>query len=170
MSRYVIGSVVTLILLFAVITAFEFHPVLANSPSVDAPIPWTSGTHTILNFTVHHDTTSLPSPTHYIDQVNITVDGTPHFINLTNSPQQPQFFFVVQYDMGEVTGTPMVNASAHCTVHLWGSASPSVQVPEFSLAQILLIIAIVTTAVVFLQYKGYGSKKRILRTVKNTTV
>lgn len=167
MSRHAKSSVVILLMVLTITIAFESRPALATIPSLDTPIPWTSGTHTILNITIHHDTTLLPSPDHYINQVEVDIDGTPHLINLTNSPQQPQFSFIVQYDMGEVTGTPMVQARAHCTFHLWGSLSTSVQIPEFSLNQVLLVLVIIASAFAFLRYKGFGSKKKTLKTTEN---
>jgi hypothetical protein len=163
MSRHVSGSVIILLIVSVIVIAFESHPVLANLPSVDIPVPWTSGTHTMLNITIHHDTTLLPSPDHYIDQVEVDIDGSPNLINLTNSPPQPQFSFVVQYDMGEVTGTPTVQAKAHCTIHLWGNPSTPIQIPEFSLTYVLLVLVILTTTLMFFRLKAYGSKKRCAR-------
>lgn len=155
--------ILLMLLVFPTIAALQIHRVLANLPSVDAPVPWTSGTHTILNITVRHDTTSLPLSDHYVDQVEVNIDGTPHIMNLT--PPQPQYFFVIQYDMGQVTGTPTVKARAHCTYHLWGGYSLSVQVPEFSSFQLLLVLATTSITIVLLRSKVHGLRKK---TVKNT--
>jgi hypothetical protein len=152
-----------MLLIFPTIAVLQIHPVLANLPTVDAPVPWTFGNHTVLDITVRHDTTSLPYADHYVDHVEVDIDGIPHIINLT-APQQ-QYSFVVQYDMGQVTGTPTVEARAHCTYHGWGSFSPSVQVPEFSFLQLLSILAITSIMILLLRSKMHGLKKKI---VKNT--
>jgi len=151
--------VITLILTLTAIKVLQFRPAFANIPSVDTPVPWTSGTHTMLNITIHHDTTALPFPDHYISQVEVDVDGTPNIIPLTNSPPQPQYSFIIQYDMGVVAGTPTVQAKAYCTYHFWGSLSPSIQIPEFSMVQLLPIIAIISIAILLLRPKVSNSKK-----------
>jgi hypothetical protein len=154
---------ITLLVLpiFLTIATLQIRPVLALVPSVDAPVPWTSGTHTILNITVRHDKTVPPLPSHYVDYIEVDVDGTPDIVDL--DPSQPEDFFVVQYDMGEVTGTPTVKVRAHCTVHDLSAYSPSVQVPEFSFFQLLLILAIITIAIVLLRSKVHGAKKKTFR-------
>jgi hypothetical protein len=147
---------------FLTMAALQVRPVLALVPSVDAPVPWTSGTHTILNITVRHEI-SPPGAGHYVDYVEVDIDGTPHIIDL--DPPQSDHFFVIQYDMGEVTGTPTVKARAHCTIHGLGGYSPSVQVPEFSFSQLLLILAIMSITIVLIRLKVHGLRKK---TVKDT--
>jgi hypothetical protein len=152
-----------MLLVFATIAALQVRSVLALVPSVDAPVPWTSGTHTILNITIRHDKTNPPFSDHYVDYVEVDINGTPHTINL--EPPQPDDFFIIQYDMGEVTGTPTVKARAHCTYHGLSGFSPSVQVPELSFSQLLLILAIISITIVLLRSKVHGLRKK---TVKNT--
>lgn len=149
--------------IFLTIAALQIRPVLALTPSVDVPVPWASGTHTILNITVRHDKTNPPFSDHYVDYVEVDIDGTPHTINL--EPPQPDQFFIIQYDMGEVTGAPTVRARAHCTYHGLSVYSPSIQVPEFSFSQLLLILAAISIAVVLLRSKVHGLRKK---TVKGT--
>jgi hypothetical protein len=141
--------------------ASQIRPALALTPSVDAPLVWTSGTHTILNITVRHEI--IPAePSHYVNFVEVDIDGTTHTINL--SPPQPDHFFIVQYDMGEVAATPTVKARAHCTIHNFSAYSPSVQVPEFSFAQLLLILVTILGLVVLVRSKVHSLRKK---TVKN---
>jgi len=66
----------------------------------------------------------------------------------------------VQFNIGELTEEPTVRARAVCTIHGWSSWSNSVQVPEFSLIQPILILAIVSIAVLLLKSKIYRSKKK----------
>jgi hypothetical protein len=153
---------------FPTIAALQVRPVLALVPSVDAPVPWTSGTHTILNITVRHDKTVPSGSSHYVDYVEVDIDGTPDIINL--DPSQPEDFFVIQYDMGEMIGTPTVKARAHCTVHGLSGYSPSVQVPEFSFFQLLLILAIITIAIALLRSKVYGLKKKTFRNTEGPAI
>lgn len=161
-KKGLVFTIFLMLLVFATIAALQIRPVLALVPSVDAPVPWTSGTHTILNITVRHEI-NPPGAGHYVDYVEVDIDGTPHTINL--EPPQPDHLFTIQYDMGEVTGTPTVKARAHCTVHGPSGYSPSVQVPEFSFSQLLLILAIISIATVLLRSKVHGLRKK---TVKNT--
>jgi desulfoferrodoxin (superoxide reductase-like protein) len=94
-------------------------PVLADVPDVLNVEPWTNGTETVLNITVRH---SAPTSSHYINIVQVDVDGAVDDINLVSQSTNP---FVIQYNMGEVAGEPSVRARAHCTLHGWGSWSES---------------------------------------------
>jgi hypothetical protein len=47
----VLITLLVLPIFFAIVT-LQIRPVVALVPSVDAPVPWTSGTHTILNITL----------------------------------------------------------------------------------------------------------------------
>jgi len=115
-----------LILLFAVISAALIGSVSADVPIVNTIKPWTrsSDSHTVLNITVtHHNYYSG----HYVDWIQVDVNGAVNTIDL--SPPQPvNLPFVVQYDMGLVSGTPTVRAMAHCNLHgssVWTSSSES---------------------------------------------
>jgi len=143
-----------LFLALMAITGSQIHVVFADVPSVLIIEPWTSGTDTILNITVRH---SSSTSSHYVNKVEVDVDGTVHDIDLI---PQSTVNFVVQFNMGELTEEPTVRARAVCTIHGWSSWSNSVQVPEFSLIQPILILAIVSIAVLFLKPKVYRSKKK----------
>jgi len=113
-----------LILLFTVISASLIDSVSADVPIVNTIKPWTrsSDSHTVLNITVtHHNYYSG----HYVDWIQVDVNGAVNTLDL--SPPQPvNLPFVVQYDMGLVSGTPMVRAMAHCNLHgssAWASPS-----------------------------------------------
>jgi hypothetical protein len=138
--------VLVLFLAFTSIAAFQIRQVLADFPHDISIQPWTSGTHTILNISITHDT-GAPTGIHYVDAVQVNVSGIVHDITLTS---QSTVTFVEQYDMGEVTGMPTVQARAHCTVHGWSDWSNTLTVPEFSLASPLLILVVITVAVLLL--------------------
>lgn len=140
--------IVMLILAFAVIIGFQINPVLADVPTVENIEPLTSETDTILNITVRH---ASPTGSHYVDKVEVDLDGTFHDVDLT---PQSTLTFIVQYNMSEVTGTPSVQARAHCTFHGWSGWSEPVVVPEFSTIYLLLILAFVSIAVLLLRSKA----------------
>jgi len=104
-----------LILLLAVVSAFIVDSVLADVPVVNTIQPWTrpNDGHTVLNVTVTHNNYYSG---HYVDWIQVDVDGAVDTVNL--SPPQPlNLPFVVQYDMGIISGTPTVRAKAHCNLH-----------------------------------------------------
>ncbi len=142
------------------IAGFQIHPVLADVPSVSSLEPWTSGTGTILNITVRH---SSPTSSHYVNKVEVDVDGAVHDIDLT---PQSTVTFVAQYNLGELADEPTVRARAHCTIHGWSSWSNSDQLSDSSSIPLLPILAIVSVLAIaaivllLLRSKVYGSKKK----------
>lgn len=151
---------IMLFLALTMITGFRINSVLADVPTVESIEPWTSETDNILNITVRH---SSPTSSHYVDKVEIDIDGAVNNVDLT---PQSKVTFVVQYNMGEVVDTPTVQARSHCTLHGWSGWSESVEIPEFSTVHLLLVLAIVTITVLFLRSKISGSKKST-RTLSN---
>jgi hypothetical protein len=154
MSRNRRGKKSLFIMLFlalTMITGFRIDSVLADVPTVESIEPWTSETDTILNITIRH---SSPTTSHYVDKIDI--DGAVNNVPLT---PQSTATFVVQYNMGEVVNTPIIQARAHCTFHGWSGWSESVEIPEFSTAYLLLVLAIVTITVVLLRSKISSSKR-----------
>lgn len=149
-----------LFLALTAITGFQIHPVLADVPSVLSIERWTSGTETILNITVRH---SSPTNSHYVNKVEVDVDGAVHDIDLA---PQSTVTFVVQYNMGELADAPMVRARAHCTIHGWSSWSNSEQVSDSSsipllpILAIVSVLAIVSIVILLLRSKVYGSKTK----------
>jgi hypothetical protein len=123
------------------------NSVFADVPDVLNVEPWTSGTETILNITVRH---SAPTGSHYIDIVQVDVDGAVNDIPLEPQSTNP---FIIQYNMGEVTGEPSVQARAHCTLHGWGSWSEPLVIPEFSPHMILAILAVLILATIYFKDK-----------------
>jgi desulfoferrodoxin (superoxide reductase-like protein) len=66
-----------------------------------------------------------PSPTHYVDLVEVDVN-----LNVTQFKLQPQDSnpFTIELDLGELKGTATVMARAHCTIHGWGDWSNLIQI------------------------------------------
>ncbi len=137
---------VLVLLLALVATAiFQIRVALADVPSVVSIEPWTSETDTILNITVTH---SSPTSSHYVNKVEVDVNGTINDIDLT---PQSTVTFTVQYDLGELAVEVPVQARAYCTIHGWSNWSSPVVVPEFSFVQLLPILAGVSIAVLLLR-------------------
>jgi len=104
-----------LVLLLAIFSASLVDSVYADVPMVNSVKPWTrsSDSHTVLNITVTHRDYYTG---HYVDWVQVDVNGTVDNVDL--SPPQPiNLPFLVQYDMGIVSGTSTIRARAHCTLH-----------------------------------------------------
>ncbi|UCB60828.1 MAG: hypothetical protein JSV75_04325 [Candidatus Bathyarchaeota archaeon] len=138
---------ILLVLALAVLFAFQTNLVLADIPDVTSVEPWTSGTDTILNITVRH---ASPTPTHYVDAVEVDIDGTVEAVYLEGQSTET---FLAQYNMGEVTDTPAVQARAFCTWHGWSSWSQPVVVPEFSTIYLFLFLAFVSIAILLVRSK-----------------
>ena len=157
--------VIGLLLALSAIICFQINPVLADVPSVLSIEPWTSGTDTmwarahdtILNITVSH---ASPTSSHYVDKVEVDIDGNVHDVNLT---PQSTVTFVVQYNMGEVTDTPTVQARAFYTVHGWSGWSEAVVVPEFTFIHLLLILSVMSIAVLLLRSMVYSQKDKSVK-------
>lgn len=137
-----------LFLALTMIAGFQIKLALADIPTVENVEPWTSGSDTILNITVRH---ALPLTSHYVDKVEVDIDGTIHDVALT---PQSTVTFVEPYNMGEVTDTPTVQVRAHCNLHGWSGWSDPLAVPEFSTVSLLLILAIVSIAALLLRSKS----------------
>lgn len=104
-----------IVLLLVVVFASLVDSVFADVPVVSNVEPWTrsSDNHTVLNITITHRNYYSG---HYVDWIQVDLDGTVDTVDL--SPPQPvNLPFIVQYDMGLVSGNPMIRARAHCNLH-----------------------------------------------------
>jgi hypothetical protein len=141
-----VSLVLMLFLVFASIVAFQICHVSADTPHDISIQPWTSGTRTTLNITITHDG-GAPTSTHYVNTVQVNTSGVVEDITLT---PQSTVTFIVQYDMGEITGTPTVQVRADCTLHGWSGWTSPQSVPEFSLVILLPLLTILAAAALFL--------------------
>jgi len=69
------------------------------------------------------------SADHYVDLIEVEVDGEPHQIQVAQPPTAETF--TVTYYIGELTGYPTVRIRAHCTIHRWSEWSQPQVIPEF---------------------------------------
>jgi len=131
----------TLALLIAIlIFPLEVH---ANVPVIlDISVVEVGG-QVSLDIQINHLNPSFGgySADHYVDLIEVEVDGTPHQIQVTQPPTAETF--TVTYYLGEETGYPTVRIRAHCTIHGWSEWSQPQVIPEFpngALATTLLSI------------------------------
>ncbi|MEM2102931.1 MAG: hypothetical protein QXM22_05400 [Candidatus Bathyarchaeia archaeon] len=150
-----IRKVILLILGFVMIAAFQVGPVFADVPNVLSIVPWTSGTDTILNITVRH---ASPTSVHFVNRVEVEVNGTVQTINLSWPPVQTNPF-IVQHNLGQIVGIVNVRARPNCNVHGNGGDTNwfgPVEVPEFLAVQLLAVLAVISALLLFLRPKMRG--------------
>lgn len=119
-------SIVLFAALFLLASALTVNIALADVPVVDSVQPWTrtSDKHVILNITITHHNYYTG---HYVDWLQVDIDGTIDTVNL--SPPQPlNQPFVVEYDMGVVSANSSVRAMSHCNIHGSSGWSTPVQI------------------------------------------
>ena len=137
-----------LLLILGIASAIKIGAVFADVPDVLDIEFWISGNETILNITIRH---ASPTASHYVDVVEVDIDGAVH--NVPFIPSQSTITFVVQFNMGEITGVPMVKVRAHCNFHGWSTWSEPIEVPELSLAHLFIILMFVSFGVLLLKTK-----------------
>ena len=133
---------------------FSVAPVKAIVPQIQDVIVWNSGGETILNITVYHTpVTSL----HHVDGVEVDVEGS-----VTNFPaDQSSTTFIIQTNLGQITGTPSTTVRVHCTIDGWSSWSETFQIPEFP-SWIILPFFVIATLAVIIYRNRLGRKSRLI--------
>lgn len=147
-----VSLAIWLLLVLSAIICVNINPVSAQTTLTIDKIEWyTSGTDTILNFTVTHDPqgTGVYQPLNFVDHLDVDIDGD---IQQVNTADYELTHFSVQYNMGEVTDTPTVRARA-CSLQINGEWCTPIVIPEFPLIHLLLILISISTAVVLLKSK-----------------
>ncbi len=117
-----------IVLLLVVVLASLVDSVFADVPVVNTIEPWTrsSDNHTVLNITITHRNYYSG---HYVDWIQVDVNGTVSTVDL--SPPQPvNLPFVVQYDLGLVSGSSTIRTMAHCNLHGSSAWSGSVELDD----------------------------------------
>ena len=136
-----------IVIMFVLIPFTLPAPVNADVPTLLNIEPWISGTETILNITVRH---SAPTSSHYIDIIQVDVDGTVNNVNLNSQSMNP---FIVQYNVGELISEPSLRIRAHCNLHGWGGWSTSQIIPELSFSHLIIVLAVLSIALIILKSK-----------------
>jgi len=153
--------VIGLLLVLSTIICFNINPVSAQQLNIDSVVPYTSGTDTILNITVTHiapdASPGVFNPLNFVDTIEIDMDGDiqtlgdVQVVNVADASYGVTTFNI-QYNMGEVTGTPTVYVRAN---NLQGNGAwfgPYV-VPEFSLFLLVPFFIVGSIAVLLIKSK-----------------
>jgi len=135
-------------------------PAFAIVPEVRSVIPYDVGGTTYLNVTVYHQP---EDSVHYVRFIRVIIGGNTTDLTIGPQPLTPPDLvnFTVAYPLGSVSGTPTITVDAYCTFHGWASDNlPPTdwvgQIPEFSSAALLITLALVTVAAVFV-FGKFGS-------------
>ena len=147
-------------MILSVIICFNINLLSARIPVVESIEVSTSGTDTILNININHpESISNPSADH-VDLVEINIDGTIHTLDIID-PGTP--VFIVQYNMGAVTGTRTVLARAYCNAGQWGEYCAPIVVPEFQLIHLFPILMAISIVGLLLKSKIYSQNDEIIK-------
>ncbi len=122
---------------FSLLTVFSMIPMAnANVPSVLQINNISQGSSGRISLQISH---SSPSPSHYVDMVEVDVNGQVKQFSLQPQTSDP---FTIELDLGQLQGTANVRARAHCTIHGWGNWSNQIAVPEFSELGATIVLAL----------------------------
>jgi hypothetical protein len=103
----------SLVVLFILFIPYFVVPVFANVPTVVQIIVSQKGTDIFVALNINH---LNPTSTHYIDTIEIEINGVTQQIE--NLQPQNQETFSYEYNAGKINITT-VKARAHCTLHGW---------------------------------------------------
>jgi len=112
-------------------------PVSANVPSVLRIDNISQGSSGRIRLQISH---LNPSATHYVDMVEVANDATGQITQFNLQPQSSNPF-TVEFDLGQLQGTPYIRARAHCTLDGWSTWSNSTPAPEFTEAGAMMVMA-----------------------------
>lgn len=109
-------------LLFALLSSILVSAAFANVPTIGKAEMKKEDNRTILLISISH---SNPNTGHYVDMIEIDVDGTVTIVD--DIEPQTSVDFEYEHDLGELNGTPTIKVRAHCNLHGW---SPWFEVKE----------------------------------------
>ena len=151
--------VIGLLLVLSTIICFNINPVSAQTRQIDSIDHYYSGTDLILNITASHQAPQADPGVwgmmNHIDRIEIDLDGDINTVGdvvMVNTASIESTHFSVQYNMGEVTGTPTVYARAN-NLQGTGEWFGPVVVPEFPLIHLVPILMVVSIAALLIKSK-----------------
>ena len=152
--------VIGLLLVLSTIIWLNINPVSAQQLNIDSVDPYTSGTDTILNITITHvapdASPGVFNPLNFVDTIEIDMDGDlqtlgdVQMVSVADASYGVTTFSI-QYNMGEVTGTPTVYVRAN-NLQMNGEWFPYV-IPEFSLFLLVPFFIVGSIAVLLIKSK-----------------
>ena len=122
-SKFLIACVS--LILVAILFVSHAGTAVANVPNVLQIVNISQGSDGKISLEITHQG---PSPNHYVDMVEVQVNGATQQFTLQPQTTDP---FTVELDLGALQGTPEVQARAHCNIHGWSDWSQTIAVPEF---------------------------------------
>jgi desulfoferrodoxin (superoxide reductase-like protein) len=128
-SKFLIASVS--LILVTILFLSHAGTAVANVPTVLQIVNISQGSDGKISIEITHQG---PSPNHYVDMVEVQVNGATQQFTLQPQTTDP---FTVELDLGTLQGTPEVKARAHCNIHGWSDWSQTITVPEFPTAAIV---------------------------------
>ena len=145
-SRRIFLAFVCLATISAVLLCSGVQTATANVPVVISIENVSTGGKLIIKVSVNHVDGASVMMVHYTDIIEVDVNGkVTQFTNENALHDNP---FVMQLDLGPLSGTPNVKARAHCNIHGWGDWSSPVAVPEFPVAALVSVVALAATLLI----------------------
>ncbi|MFC1486229.1 hypothetical protein ACFLRN_00880 [Thermoproteota archaeon] len=148
-----------LLLVLSTIVCFNINPVSAQTLQIDSIEHYFEGTDLILNITVTHQAPQQApgvwASLNYVERIEIDLDGdiqTIGDVQTVNTANIELTHYSVQYNMGEITGTPSVYARAIGNVNPGEWFGPVV-VPEFPLIHLVPIFVVTSIAILLIKSK-----------------
>jgi desulfoferrodoxin (superoxide reductase-like protein) len=135
-SKFLIASVS--LILVAILFLSHAGTAVANVPTVLQIVNISQGSDGKISLEITHQG---PGPNHYVDMVEVQVNGATQQFTLQPQTTDP---FTVELDLGALQGTPEVQARAHCNIHGWSDWSQTIAVPEFPTIAVVTSTLIVT--------------------------
>ena len=137
------------------IICFNVIPVSAQR-QIDSVEYYYSGNDLILNITVTFQSDLVPAgvfnPLGYVDHLDLEIDGAYPYV-VVNVGSIEKIHYSVEYNMGEVTGTPSVRARYVTNTNSEGDWTEPIVVPEFSLIHLAPILMVTTIAILLIKSK-----------------
>jgi len=150
-SKFLIASVS--LILVAILFLNHAGTAVANVPTVLQIVNISQGSDGKISLEITHQG---PSPNHYVDMVEVQVNGATQQFSLQPQTTDP---FTVELDLGMLQGTPEVKARAHCNIHGWSDWSQTIAVPEFPTVA-LVTSTLLVTMLVFRATNTVGRSRR----------
>jgi len=134
-------SLISLLILILLVAICVLSPeVYANTPIILDISTVEADGKVSLEIEINHLNPSIGgySADHYVNLIEVEVDGTPHQIQVAQPPTAETF--KATYYIGELTGYPTIRVRAHCTIHGWSEWSQPQVIPEYPNGPIAAII------------------------------
>jgi rubrerythrin len=153
----------------AILLAGNVMMVVADMPAVLHIENISQGSEARIRLEIQHNGEPYPNSVHYVDSIEVQVIGRA-FMEFKLQPQSGNPF-TVELDLGQLEGTPMVRARAHCTLHEYGTWSEAVMIgispaPDFipyAISAVAILLVGTILAFAWVKRKNLmGTKRKTL--------